>query len=503
MASHSASQQQGSASWNASLAWRENLRRLAKSGTAAVRQAIERLSDEEAEEALYDYELWARPNQLLPPAFADGTKSIWLALAGRGWGKTWVGACWIDSITYARKAWRIALIGEDAADARDVIVEGESGILAVAPPWNRPHYEPSKRRLTWPSGAVASLFSDADPEQLRGPQHDHGWIDELAKYKHAKDTWSNFRFGFRLGANPQAIITTTPKPVPIIRDLVNNPIVVVTRGSSYENRANLAPAFYAEIVREYEGTTLGRQELDGELIDPEEAGIIKRSWFGLFPADAKLPPLEYVVISYDTAFTEKTTADFTACQVWAVIQWKGKVRALLLDAWAEQISYPVLRERAIADYRDSVYGPEQRERKADVVLIEAKGSGISLQQDLERIKVPTHAYNPGRADKTLRLHSVSHLVKHGLALVPESSVRKGEPRDWTLPVLEQVCSYAGKDTIEHDDHGDAFSQCMIYLRDKGLLRIKLKGEDSERKETEEQAELKRKERKQRGNPYAR
>lgn len=127
-----------SGSSSASLAWRENLKRLAKEGPSAVRQALERLSDEEATDFYYDWELWARPSQLPPPSFADSTKAIWLVLAGRGFGKTWIGANWVNAETYARRKWRIALIGEDAADARDVMIEGESGIIAISPPWNRP-----------------------------------------------------------------------------------------------------------------------------------------------------------------------------------------------------------------------------------------------------------------------------------------------------------------------------------------------------------------------------
>lgn len=452
---------------------------MAQQGPEAIKSLVTELSDDEALDLLYDWELWARDNQK-PPA-PPWTK--WLLLAGRGFGKTWVGANWVNTEVYARQRWRWALVAEDAADARDVMVEGEAGILAVAPPWNRPKYEPSKRRLTWPSGAVATLYADSDPESLRGPQHDGAWVDELAKFKHAKVTWSNLMFGLRLGYDPKVLVTTTPKPVPIISELVKNDDCVTVRGTSYENRGNLAPNFFKEIVREYEGTSLGRQELLGELIDPEEAGILRRSWFKLFPAKDKdgkavpLPVCKYLVISLDTAMTDKTSADFTCCQVWAIIDWKGQQRALLLDRWSEQLRYPDLKIKAKEMFKKTLFGPPGKERRPDVMIIEDKGSGISLRQDLERDGVPCFAYNPGRADKTLRLHISSPLVKAGLVLLPESSVRRGEPRDWVEPMINQVCAFAGPETLEHDDDVDTFSQTIIYFRDTNMLRIKMLGEE--------------------------
>jgi predicted phage terminase large subunit-like protein len=439
----------------------------------AAKRLLEALSSEEVFEILHDFKTWARPNQVPPP----DPWTIWLILAGRGFGKTWLGSSWVNEEIYQRRRWRWALVAEDAADARDVMVEGEAGILATAPPWNRPKYEPSKRRLTWPNGAVATLFADSDPEALRGPQHDGAWVDELAKFKYAKVTWSNLMFGLRLGYNPKAIVTTTPKPVPIIRELVKNPLSTVTRGTSYDNRANLAPSFFDEIIREYEGTTLGRQELMGELIDPEEAGIIKRSWFRLYSKKLPMPRPEYIVVSLDTAFSDKTSADFTSCQVWGIVEYKGNKRALLLDRWSEQLGFPDLKDKVRKIFLKTLYGPEGKERRPDIILIEDKGSGISLRQDLERSKLPCHPYNPGRADKTMRLHAAAPLVKHGLVMLPESSKKDLEPRDWTLPMIEQVCAFSGPETLEHDDEVDAFSQAMIYFKDTGLLRIKLEGEE--------------------------
>jgi terminase large subunit-like protein len=202
----------------------------------------------------------ARPNQLPPPR----DWQVWLLLAGRGFGKTRTLAEWVCQQTASGQASRIALVAATAADARDVLVEGQSGILAVAPPWFRPVYEPSKRRLTWPNGAMATTFSAEEPERLRGPQHDAAVCDELGSWSRP-ETWDMLQFGLRLGGNPRCLVATTPRPTKLIRELLarEGRDVVVTRGSTYENRANLAPGFFDQVIRKYEGTRLGRQELLG------------------------------------------------------------------------------------------------------------------------------------------------------------------------------------------------------------------------------------------------
>lgn len=228
------------------------------------------LSDEQAMQILYDWNIWARPNQRLPDKLPDGRDwFVWALISGRGFGKTRTGA---ETI----KAWvggpkdppiLIALVAESAADARDVMVEGESGILAVSPPWNKPHYQPSKRRLRWPNGSVAIHFSGDKPDQLRGPQFHKAWVDELAKFQYAQEVWDMLELGLRLGDKPQALVSTTPRPIQVIRDLLNDPLTVLTRGSSYENISNLAPAYIGRVISKYEGTRLGRQELHAEVLN--------------------------------------------------------------------------------------------------------------------------------------------------------------------------------------------------------------------------------------------
>ena len=207
----------------------------------------------------------ARPNQLPPPG---DWWQIWLLLAGRGFGKTRTLVEWVCHQVALGLASRIALVAATAADVRDVLVEGESGLLAVAPSWFRPIYEPSKRRLTWPNGAMATTFSAEEPDRLRGPQHDAAVCDELASWSRP-ETWDMLQFGLRLGRNPRCLVGTTPRPIKPIRELLarEGRDVVVTRGSTYENRANLAPGFFDQVIRKYEGTRLGRQELNAELLE--------------------------------------------------------------------------------------------------------------------------------------------------------------------------------------------------------------------------------------------
>lgn len=242
----------------------------------------------------YDWTgFWARPNQLPPP----GTWKVWLILAGRGFGKSRTGAEQVIGWAKTPKR-RIALVAETAADARDVMVEGESGILACAPPWCQPKYEPSKRRLTWPNGTLATTYSGDAPEQLRGPQHHYAWCDEVAKWKYAQDSWDNFELGLRLGDHPQAVATTTPRPIPLLRHLLADPGTVVTRGSTYDNTVNLAASFKARILAKYEGTRLGRQELHAELLEDTPGAL----WTRKLLEDTRVrttPALKRIVIGLD------------------------------------------------------------------------------------------------------------------------------------------------------------------------------------------------------------
>jgi phage terminase large subunit-like protein len=224
------------------------------------RQAfLSSLPTDEAAALEHYWPFWARPAQLAP----SGSWRTWLILAGRGFGKTRTGAEWVrESVkTYPL----VNMIAATADDARDIMIEGESGILAICPETERPEYQASKRRLEWPNGARSLIFTADEPERLRGKQHMRLWADELASWRYP-ESWDQAMFGLRLGADPRAVVTTTPKPTEIIQRLLKDPDVAVTRGSTYDNRANLAPAFFQQIITRYEGTRLGRQELNAELL---------------------------------------------------------------------------------------------------------------------------------------------------------------------------------------------------------------------------------------------
>lgn len=234
---------------------------------------LDQLGEAGRETLLHDWEVHARPDQLPPP----GDWRIWLMLAGRGFGKTRSGAEWVRAVAERDGGARIALVGATLMEARTVMVEGESGLLAIAPRWDRPIWHPALKRLIWKSGAQAMLYGAAEPESLRGPQFTHAWADELAKWPYAEAAWDNLMLGLRLGDQPRVLATTTPRPVPLIRRLVGQSGVVTTRGRTHDNRMHLARGFLAAMERDYGGTALGRQELDGELIDEPEGALWTRA----------------------------------------------------------------------------------------------------------------------------------------------------------------------------------------------------------------------------------
>ena len=281
---------------------------LAALAPAEQKEALAALDQDAVVSLLYDWRFWARPKQLEP----DGAWRVWLMLAGRGFGKTRAGAEWVRRKVEARQATRIALVAPTAADARDVMIEGESGLLAISPPDFRPHYEPSKRRLTWPNGAVATAFSADEPARLRGPHFDAAWCDELAAWRY-EEAWDMLMLGLRLGSDPRAVVTTTPKPTRLVKNLVNSPgTVAVTRGATRENRRNLAPAFLAEIARRYEGTRLGRQELEAEILEDAPGALWRREMFERDGMRLKAPPtLQRIVVAIDPAATSRAHSDET------------------------------------------------------------------------------------------------------------------------------------------------------------------------------------------------
>lgn len=332
------------------------------------------------EQLEHDWHFWARPNQLAP----SGTWRVWLLLAGRGFGKSRSGAEWVNEKAMHAPV-RIALIAETAADARDVMVEGNSGILSCAKPGEKPLYEPSKRRLTWPNGTTATTYSGDAPDQLRGPQHHYAWADETAKWKYADEAWDMMEFGLRLGKQPQVVCTTTPRPIPLIRELIRASLepqadVIVTRGQTYENLPNLAEGFINRVIRKYEGTRLGRQELHAELLDDTPGALWTRDILESTRV-SHYPALRRIVVGVDPAAGAVTENGIVAAGLGS--DGHGYVLddvslAGLPDAWAKQVlavHHKVNGDRIIAESNNGGemvrFTLQTVERNAPVLLIHA------------------------------------------------------------------------------------------------------------------------------------
>jgi predicted phage terminase large subunit-like protein len=329
---------------------------------ATIAEAIER-----------DWRALARGEQLAP---SDDFWSIWIYLAGRGAGKTRSGAEYIRERVETGQCGRIALIAPTAADARDVMVEGESGLLAIAPNGFRPTFSPSLRRVTWPNGAIATLFSSEEPDRLRGPQHDALWADELAAWKNAQDVWDMAQFGLRLGKRPRVVVTTTPKPIPLLKALLKREgqDVVVTRGRTADNAANLAPTFLSSIVSRYQSTRLGRQELDAEMLEDTPGALWSLSLLEENRRDkAALPPMRRIVVAIDPAVSTGEDADETGIVVCGLgVDGKG----YLIEDASGKLAPIEWARRAVGLYRH--YG-------ADRIIAEANQGGELVEQTIRTV----------------------------------------------------------------------------------------------------------------------
>ena len=341
--------------------------------------------------------MWARPEQVEPA----GEWDTWLILAGRGWGKTRTGAEWVRDIVRSGRAGRIALVARTAADVRDVLIEGESGILAISPKGERPVWEPSRRRLTWANGAQATTYSAEEPDQLRGPQHDSAWADELAAWRYP-DAWDQLRFGLRLGDHPRVLVTTTPRPTKIIRDLMASPRTAITRGRTRDNRANLAPGVVAELERRYAGSRLGREELDGEVLDDSAGALWRWTWLDEARV-SKAPDLRRIVIAVDPATTATDESDETGIIVagigfdgrgYIIEDLSGRYRP---EEWAQIVA------RAFDRH------------KADVVIAEVNQGGdmvASVMRACGAASLPVRTIHAKRG-KVLRAEPVAVLYEQG------------------------------------------------------------------------------------------
>jgi len=372
------------------------LEQLADLPKAEADALIRAMAPGEANALEYDWRYRARPEQL-PPA---GSWRVWLLLAGRGFGKTRCGAEWVRAEVKAGRR-RIALVGPTAADARNVMVEGASGILAISPDPERPLYEPSKRRLTWPNGAVATTYSADEPERLRGPQHDAAWCDEFAAWRYP-EAWDMLMFGMRLGGDPRVVVTTTPKPTKVIRDLLDDPTTIITRGTSYDNATNLAPAFLAQIVKRYEGTRLGRQELNAEVLEDVPGALWNRKRLEelRWPHFKAVPELVRIVVAIDPAASSSEESDETGI----ILAGKdANGTGYVLGDYSGRYTPTEWANRAIALYRD---------HKADRVVAEVNNGGEMVENTLRMVdrNVAFKAVHASRG-KVIRAEPVAALYE--------------------------------------------------------------------------------------------
>lgn len=340
--------------------------------TPAQQQAfVASLTPEQLTNLAHDWQFWARDKQLPPP----GEWRYWIILAGRGFGKTRTGAEWVRA--QVQHAPMVNLIGATSSDARDIMIEGESGLLAICPEHERPEYRPSKSRLDWPNGAKSLIFTADEPERLRGKQHMKLWADELASWRY-DEAWDQAMFGLRLGANPQACITTTPKPTRLLRKLLDHPAAVIVRGSTYENRAHLADEFFDDIIREYEGTRLGRQELLAELLDDVEGALWTRSMLDESRV-TQVPDLARIVVAVDPAVSATDDSNETGivvCGIGAV-----NLHGYVLEDVSVKASPDVWARRVWEAYR---------RWKADAVVAEVNNGGDLVEHTLRTVSPFMH-----------------------------------------------------------------------------------------------------------------
>lgn len=365
--------------------------------------ALRGLSQAQQEEFRTHWRLWARTDQL-PPA---GDWQVWLVMAGRGFGKTRAGAEWVRAMAEADPHARIALIGASLGEVRAVMVEGDSGVIAVCPPDRCPQFEPSLRRLTWPNGAQAMLYSALEPESLRGPQNSHAWCDEIAKWDNgtgkAERTWDNLLLGLRLGEQPRALATTTPRAVPLMLRLLAEPdgTVAQTHGSTEDNKDNLPARFLRDIRRQFGKSLLGRQELDGELIADLPGALWTRALLEACREGVTASPARRTVIGVDPP----VSSGGDACGIVVVALGEDGIAQVLADASVEKAS-PERWARAVARTAAAW--------QADRVVAEANQGGAMVASVLRAadISLPLRLVH-ARHGKVVRAEPVAALYEAG------------------------------------------------------------------------------------------
>ena len=407
--------------------------------------------------------------QIPPPLEQDYT--VWMMLAGRGAGKTRSAAEALWWWAWTNAGSRCLVLAPTSNDIKFTCFEGQSGLLACIPEELVVDYNKQDHQIKLSNGSIIRGISGDSYERLRGPQFHYAWCDELAAFQYlgAGEAWDMMMMGLRLGDRPRVIVTTTPRPKDLIIELVGREgnDVVIDRASTYENEANLASTFRQQL-ESYKGSKLYEQEVMGQLVDLEDGKVVSRSMFKMYPSDRPLPKFEYIVMSLDCAYTDKTYNDPTASTTWGVFKpMDGPMSVLLIDCWAEHLTFPQLKPKVLDEWRVS-YGEGKDAKRPDLILVEAKASGLSLVQELQAMHLPVRAWNPGNADKMTRLQITASIFSTGRVWLPESSVHKGYVKDWAEGFLSQICAFPD---AAHDDYVDATTQAMRLLKDMGFLDI--------------------------------
>lgn len=363
---------------------------------------IARLDPSVVADLKYSWEFWARPNQLPP----EGDWATWLILAGRGFGKTRTGAEWVRMMALNNPGCRIALVAETSADSRHVMVGGESGLLSIHSKDEMPLYQPTNRSVTWPNGSIAFLYNATEPDQLRGPQHHFAWCDELAKWRYCQETWDQLQFGLRLGSDPRTVITTTPRPLPILKKLMGDVRVKTTRGSTLQNSANMPASFVHEIMDKYAGTRLGRQEIDGEILDDIPGALWNRDILDSCRLSEPPESLERVFVAVDPAVTSGEDADEHGIVVVGLSRdSNGYARGYVLEDASRRGQPEDWAKAAVRMYR---------KWQADKIIAEKNQGGemvLSVIRSIDRT-VPTELVHATRG-KVVRAEPISALYEQG------------------------------------------------------------------------------------------
>lgn len=362
-------------------------------------ELVDGLPDADVEELSVDWPLWARPEQLPP----TGDWTTWLLLGGRGAGKTRAGAEWVKSLAIGDVPISpIALVGETLEQARAVMVEGESGLLAVHAEDQQPHFDRSRGRLVWPNGVEAILMTGSDPERFRGPQFAAAWSDEIGKWPKAEAAWDMLQFALRLGPRPRQLATTTPRPTKLLKRLLADAQTVVTRMRTDENENNLAPAFLSQVTARYRGTVLGRQELDGELIEDLPEALWPRTLLEAAHID-KLPALERVVVAVDPPVTGHSKSD--ACGI--IVAGLSEGQAIIVQDRSIKPAKPLVWANRVAE--------AYRMFEADAIVAEVNQGGDLVGEIIAQVDpdMPVRAVRATRG-KWVRAEPVAALYARGL-----------------------------------------------------------------------------------------